>query len=252
MKIDMDEIVLRVPGLLSRPTQIRFTGEFVEYKNKRLRYHEIEGVKYKFSKMTYDFIMPGEEEFDVGLYDSGCEYDAENYIVMSFVAGIINWPGRKEKERVYFKLVDLIETLIAPRLLQKVFERICSSGEAVPVGGLRLSREGIHYNRSRLFRKGIPCILSWNNLLGIRIKRDKYSSDKYSFLDKTELREEAECAENNVDGMLNVYLDVNRFQVNSPILPRLLLVCSQEFGSAPLFWLFDTLFKRKSHLFVPE
>jgi len=134
---------LEIPGILSGGNA-SFRSRFVQFGDKKIFYRDVTGVSYNSVKNSVN-LVPTSQSYNF-IITSGTEK-----MSLSFSSTLLI--GNKEKQELWYKLINLSKQLIEPMLVEKIVKRIFEKGDTVFIGNIGFDKHGFSHSYTK-FLKG--------------------------------------------------------------------------------------------------
>lgn len=132
-------LTLDIPGTLGGG-KVALTNDCMTYDNRKILYKDATRISYHAVSRSVNFI-PVSQTYHYMVASP------QETIMFSF--GTTLYIGNEQKKEVWARLAGVSKEVIEPHIVQKLVERIFSSGGAVRIGDVEFSRDG--YHRSKMF-----------------------------------------------------------------------------------------------------
>ena len=152
-----NSLAVDVPGTFGGGT-VLFKNSYLEYNNKRIFYKDASSISYHAQSQSINFI-PISQSFSF-MVVSPTE-------TISFSFGTTLHIGKKAKQEVWGKLIELSEGLIEPHIIKRMVDQIFDRGEPVTIGGVQFSKQGYSRTKTKLFGKGEKETVYWTDTIYI-------------------------------------------------------------------------------------
>ena len=130
---------IEIPGIGGNNV-VRFTNEYLSYKDKQLSYFDITAISCKQIYHSTNLI-PTNQEFSFAFYGTNTK------IILNF--GTALNIGANNRKEIFYKLFSISKGIIVPILVTKLVKKIVSEDETIKIGEVSFNKNG--YYRRKFF-----------------------------------------------------------------------------------------------------
>lgn len=134
-----DYFDIEIPGMGSSHI-VRFTNEYVSYKDTRLNYSDITAISCKQIYHSTNLI-PTNQEFSFAFYGT------DNKIILNF--GTALNIGANNRKEIFYKLFSISKGVVVPILVTNLVKKIVNEDETIKIGEVFFNKNG--YYRRKFF-----------------------------------------------------------------------------------------------------